>query len=351
MKAPPIPADELERLRSLHRLGLLDTPAEERFDRITRMARRLLGTEMALMTLVDADRVWMKSAQGSRLTQTPRAAAFCSHAILSPEPLVVPDAREDPRFAKSPLVTEAPSIRMYAGQPIHAPDGRPIGALCVADAQPRVLEAEQVQVLQSLAEAIERELEVEVLSPAERELRATLAKAEDRAAVDPVTRLWRRGPTLALLERVLAQEGARVAVAVVDVDHLAAIHARGGRPAGDEVLRAVAERVRQQIRSVDAVGRWGEGELLLVFEGCTETEARRIADRVRVAISDAPIPLPHGEEIGVTASFGVWCGRAGRDVAADLVIEGAQQALGRAHGAGHDRVQLSRSRVKGRRSA
>src|SRR6516165_6239377 len=119
MIAAPIPKDDVNRLEALRALGLLDTPPEERFDRITRLLTRVMGVPMAFLSLVDADRQWFKSSCGLSMPQTPRAVSFCGHAILSDEPLVVPDAAKDERFRDNPLVTGEPHIRFYAGQPLH----------------------------------------------------------------------------------------------------------------------------------------------------------------------------------------------------------------------------------------
>ena len=132
MIAAPIPNDDTERLAALHALDLLDTPPEERFDRITRLLTLVMRVPMAFLSLVDADRQWFKASCGLSTPQTPRAVSFCGHAILSDEAMVVPDAVEDERFRDNPLVTGEPHIRFYAGQPLHGPGGHKVGTLCIA---------------------------------------------------------------------------------------------------------------------------------------------------------------------------------------------------------------------------
>jgi signal transduction histidine kinase len=149
---------ERERLATLHALGILDTPPEERFDRIARLAARLLGAPTALITFVDQDRQWFKARVGFDRPETPVEVSFCAHAIRETGPLVVPDARADPRFAGNPLVTGAPHIRAYAGQPIAARDGQPVGTLCVIHPEPRNLSAEDLATLADLAAWVELEL-------------------------------------------------------------------------------------------------------------------------------------------------------------------------------------------------
>jgi phosphoribosyl 1,2-cyclic phosphodiesterase/DNA-binding response OmpR family regulator len=155
--AAAAPPDEVERLRALHAHGILDTPPEERFDRITRLARRLLDVPAAMVTMVDAERQWFKSRSGFDVTETPRDLAFCSYTIQQDEIFVVPDALADPRFADSPVVTEGPRLRFYAGRPVHV-DGRRVGTLCVVDNRPRQLAEEDRRALDDLAALVEKEL-------------------------------------------------------------------------------------------------------------------------------------------------------------------------------------------------
>jgi GAF domain-containing protein len=131
-KVPPpaLPPNENERLESLRALHLLDTPLEERFDRITRIAKKTMNTPIAVISLVDKERQWFKSIQGLGDIETARAVSFCGHAILRNETMVVTDATRDTRVFDSPLVTGPPHIRFYMGQPIRSPQNMNIGVLC-----------------------------------------------------------------------------------------------------------------------------------------------------------------------------------------------------------------------------
>ena len=117
MWVPAKPVDEAARLDALHRLNVLDTGPEERFDRLTRLAKRLFNVPIALVSLVDAERQWFKSAAGVDVSQTPRNISFCGHAILGDQILMICDARLDERFYDNPLVVGDPRIRYYAGCP------------------------------------------------------------------------------------------------------------------------------------------------------------------------------------------------------------------------------------------
>jgi PAS domain S-box-containing protein len=158
IQAPLLPEDEVMRLKVLRDHGLLDTPAEERFDRITRLAQRMFGTQIALVSLVDADRQWFKSRQGLDACETGRDISFCGHAILNKEIFHVADARLDPRFSGNPLVLGPPNIRFYAGAPLTTADGYRIGTLCIIDDKPRQLTTAEMAALRDLADCVESEV-------------------------------------------------------------------------------------------------------------------------------------------------------------------------------------------------
>lgn len=154
-----LPADEEKRLAAVHRLGLLDTETEERFDRHARIAAAALDAPIALVSLVDRERQWYKAHYGFDYSETSRDVGFCSHAILESAPLVVNDTLKDDRFADNPVVSGEPHVRFYAGVPLHAADGARVGALCVVDHKPRRLSEAQLKMLQDLARLVEEELE------------------------------------------------------------------------------------------------------------------------------------------------------------------------------------------------
>ncbi len=156
--APPT-ADEPERLQALQDLKILDTPAEARFDRITRLAALLFNVPIVLVSLVDKDRQWFKSCIGLDDSQTDRDSSFCAHAIHSPEIFVINDARKDERFLDNPLVTGPPFIRFYAGRPLNSPDGHLVGTLCIIDTEPRQLSVEDRHRLDALGQWVELELQ------------------------------------------------------------------------------------------------------------------------------------------------------------------------------------------------
>ncbi len=153
-----LPPNESQRLNSLHALNILDTLPEERFDRITRTARRLFNVPIGLIGLVDAKREWFRSCQGLAIGEISREVSLSAYAILGDDALLIPDTLDDARFADSPLVIGYPYVRFYAGQPLSAPDGSKLGALCIMDRQPRQMGEADLMALRDLAAWTEREL-------------------------------------------------------------------------------------------------------------------------------------------------------------------------------------------------
>jgi len=153
-------AHERARVSTLHRFGVLDTPAEQAFDELTALAAQLCGTPMALVTLVDAERQWFKSRLGVAVCETSREVSFCVHALAGQDILVVPDTRADPRFAGNPLVSGESGIRFYAGAPLITAAGHALGTLCVLDTVARNLTARQLDQLGVLARQVVSQLEL-----------------------------------------------------------------------------------------------------------------------------------------------------------------------------------------------
>lgn len=153
--------DELERLDALAQLHILDTPREERFDRVVRLAQRLFDVPMVAISLLDQDRQWYKARVGLEAEQTARTDAFCNRTIQSSGPFVVTDALADPTFRSNPLVAQAPSIRFYAGQPLAAPGGQLVGTLCILDHKPREVTTSELALLRDLADWVEKEMAID----------------------------------------------------------------------------------------------------------------------------------------------------------------------------------------------
>lgn len=251
MHAPATPSGEQARLAALHSTGALDSPGEERFDRVTRLAQRLFGVPIALVSLVDTNRQWFKSRVGLEATETPRDISFCGHAILSDQILLVTDATEDDRFRDNPLVVDDPHVRFYAGCPLTTPDGHRIGTLCLIDSQPRSFSSEDGELIRDLSLMVEQEL-----------------SAIHMASVDQLTTLSNRRGFLMLASRSLDVCRLRAQPASLlyfDLDNFKLVNDRFGHPEGDRALRAFADILLEAFCQADVVGRLGGDEFAVLI--------------------------------------------------------------------------------------
>jgi diguanylate cyclase (GGDEF)-like protein len=268
----PIPADESQRQRDLERLGVLNHPGDEHFERLVRLASTVLETPIALISLVDGDRQWFLAHHGIESTETPRKMAFCAHAIAGDETLVVPDARQDPRFSTNPLVIQDPKVRFYAGTPLQSRDGHNLGTLCVIDRLPRHFSSSQVRLLEDLAQLVLRELELRRLT-----------------TVDPVSALANRASFLEQAEPELLrarQADENLAVLALQLDHFDQIKNRWGLMVSDRALVDVAALLRSQICDQDLVGQIGDHEFALLMVNADPETAMERADAIRTGISE-----------------------------------------------------------------
>ena len=341
MIEPPVPKDEEKRLNALHELNILDTPAEDRFDRITRLATRILDVPIALITLINGNRQWIKGCCGLDATETPRAVSFCAHAINSDETLVVPNALEDPRFLDNPLVVGEPFIRFYAGHPITSPDGYKIGTLCVIDRKPRSFGPAELTSLRDLASWVENELKVVGLSYAQIELISELDVVRRQSMLDSLTRTWNRSAIVDILQREIAhaeRNSSSVGVIMADIDHFKKINDTHGHLTGDAVIKEVVTRIRGAIRQYDAIGRFGGEEFLIVVPNIQMPQLLRVAEHIRRRVQEGPVEF--GDlQLPITASFGVTCSLPMTQHKVDDLIQSADSALYKAKNAGRNSVE------------
>jgi diguanylate cyclase (GGDEF)-like protein len=317
------PKDEAQRLDALHALAILDTLPEERFDRITRLAQRLFGAQIATFTLVDEDRQWFKSAVGTDNKEDPRDISFCSHVVGDNEAMVVGDARVDPRFADNPLVLGDPSIRFYAGQPVTAPGGEAVGTLCVIDDQPREAAEFDGEALAELAGMVEAEI-------------ASLSLAIG----DELTGLSNRRGFEMLGERLMA--AARrldlpVSAIYADLDNLKPINDNFGHEAGDAALVQTGEVLTGSMRASDLIARLGGDEYCALLIGGAAMAAPKLIDRVQQAVAERNRETTEPWELSI--SLGLAESRGGEEIAlwdlvglADAEMIAAKQAKKAARG-------------------
>lgn len=265
MKAPALPADESYRLAQLRALNILHTPAEERFDRLTRLARRLFGVPIALVSLLEEDHQWFKSIAGQSGETAPRNTSFCGHAILQDDVMVVENALEDERFHDNPLVTGANPVRFYAGCPLRTPAGAKVGTLCIVDHHARAFDADDCHTLRDLAAMAEAEL-----------------VAFQNATSDELTQITnRRGfmtlGQLALNECQLKQLPA--SLTFLDLDRFKEINDTLGHREGDRALMDFADAMKVSFRHADLFARLGGDEFVVLFNGLQQADAEGVLER------------------------------------------------------------------------
>ncbi len=324
MASAPIPVDELERLRALESYEILDTPADEVFDKITRLACTIFNVPIALVSLVDKERQWFKSRQGLSACETPREMAFCTHAILDSKVYVISDAAIDPLFLDNPLVTGDPNIRFYAGAPLIAPSGQKLGTLCIIDREPRSLTDEQKSMLQDLASLVMDELELRLL-----------------ASTDSLTGALNRRHFMELGEREIhrASRYCRpLSVIMFDIDRFKSVNDTYGHLVGDHVLTEFTALCRQVLRQEDILGRYGGEEFAVVLPETKKSEAFELAERLRQLAAETVIEVADSK-LNFTLSAGVAAFQLGYETFDDT-LHRADQALYEAKRNGRNRVVM-----------
>lgn len=254
MKAPELPENEKQRLQALRSLHLLDTLPEERFDRVTRMARRLFGVPYVLVSLVDEERQWFKSNCGLEgTTETPRDISLCSHAILGNDILLIPDTLQDERFADNPLVKDAPHLRFYAGCPLNYANNLKMGTLCLADDKPRDFSTDDAGLLHDLASMVEDEL-----------------RAFQASTSDELTLISNRRGFVYLASRMLhhcQSKSMNASLVFIDLDKFKMINDNHGHGEGDRALVYFAELLKRTFGGADVIARLGGDEFVVLISG------------------------------------------------------------------------------------
>jgi diguanylate cyclase (GGDEF)-like protein len=313
---------EQERLLALERLDILDTRAEDTFDRITRLTKRLFDVPVALVTFIDAHRQWYKSGVGTNVTEVPRNDSFCRYVVDEDRPLVVSDATQNETFAHNPYVVGDPHVRFYAGVPLQTRDGHSVGTLCIFDDKPRDFSDTDVELLTDLAKIASDQLELRVT-----------------ASIDPLTGAMSRR----LFKEELIRETALalrhhddLSLIAIDLDHFKSANDTHGHVVGDQLLRQAADVCRTQLRDTDLLGRIGGEEFAALVLGAGPAGALEVAERIRRKI--AAIAIETGKApLRATASIGV-ASLDPRLRDANALLEGANAALAQAKREGRNRT-------------
>lgn len=264
MLEPALPDDEVARIASLQSLRILDTEPEERFDRVTRLAKKLFKVSISLVSLVDTNRQWFKSSAGLKARETPRNISFCGHAIHNKHTFIVEDTLLDKRFFDNPLVTEEPYIRFYAGQPITAPNGDTIGTLCIIDSKPKKLTPDDISSLSDLAALVTDEF-----------------ISLQLATMDDLTNITNRRGFIRLAQHSVdscARQKSSCHLAYFDLNHFKEINDNYGHNAGDKVLKLFAEEMMNTFRVSDICARIGGDEFVALL---TNTELDTVEDAIK----------------------------------------------------------------------
>ena len=322
---------EQERIQALRRYQILDTPADGAFDRITELAAQLFQVPIAIVSLVDTDRIWFKSHYGLNIAEVERELGLCASAIMGELPYILPDASRDPRSLSNPLVAGEFGLRFYAGIPLQTHDDYNLGVLCIIDLEPRTITAAEIATLKTLAHLVMDQMELRLAARRVNELHQELLEAHDalriQATHDALTGLLNRGTIMELLQKTIAlayREHRPLAVMLADVDFFKQINDEYGHLVGDQVLTEIARRLKQTCRGSDSIGRYGGEEFLLVMYPCSMEEAEVIAERFRSAVGATAVAI--GEDAQRTINVSISAGIVSTEV--DSEAE-AQQILQR----------------------
>jgi diguanylate cyclase (GGDEF)-like protein len=332
---PSPPANEQERLNFLFSCGILDTPEDERFDRLTRLAALFYEADVAFIGFVDDRYQWMKSVKGEGVGPwIERDQSVCQIVIASGEPLVIGDMKTDPRLEGHPIVPHLP-FRFYAGVPLLTPEGGAVASLCVLKREAQDATGFNLAALTDLGAVAMDELE---LWRRTREL-------EQLAETDGLTGLVNRRAFDAALDRAIRRARRTkvpLSLLLLDLDHFKALNDTAGHLAGDEALRHFGQILAQAARRPDDVtARYGGEEFALILPGADTRGALEVARMVAESMAKAEIPHPKGIDGVLTASIGAITLEPGDSAEPETLIAQADAALYAAKRAGRNRVVLA----------
>ena len=305
MPAADIPKSEQQRLAALDELGILYTPLEDRFDKITRTLCRIFYMPIAYVSLIDKDTQWIKSSQGLDLINTPRSTSICTHTLLADEYIVCEDLTQDDRFKDNPFVTSGLKIRFYAGFALKS-RGQTIGTLCLADDKPRKFNNEDIATMRDMVSWAQTEISLTQLGEVQIQLITELDQAQKDAKVDDLTGLWNQGAIKEVLQRahhrhLITQQP--YSLMMIDIDNFKQINDTYGHLFGDQVITAIAAELKKSIRPSDTIGRYGGDEFLIILENCNHKRAEELGERLLHHSHQLTI-INNNEEVNTSISIG-----------------------------------------------
>src|SRR5271166_775886 len=317
-----MPPNETARLAAARAYECFDSEPEFEFDALTRLAAHAFAAPIAIIGMIDSDRVWLKSRLGWSARELDRSESFCAHTALSLlEPFVIEDLSADERFKSNPWVTDNPQLRFYAGAPIVDRANNALGTIAVLDVRPRAFSGSQRTALMDLSTTVMTTLQA----------RRNALEIARHAMTDQLTKVGNR----ARLQQSIAIELSHArrhdqpfAVLSMDLDGFKHINAQHGHAAGDEVLCLVTERLSQLVRDGDTLVRLGGDGFAIVTRHCDKDEAAALAERIGKAIHE-PMALAGGAvvRIGMSTGIAVYTTTVS---SVDMLLSQAEQALYRA---------------------
>ena len=315
---------EQARLDALDSYDILDTPAEEAFDRITRLVRSIFDVPISTVTFLDGHRQWFKSYPGLPNCESERGPALCNFAVQQGRPLVVQDTLQDSRFESNPFVVGEPHIRFYAGVPLRSPEGHDIGTLCAIDTVPKAFDGQKLQILADLARVVMDQLELRRLASTDSLTGVLSRRAFRDEAERAIARAFRYAHDLTCI--------------VFDLDRFKQINDQNGHDIGDVVLREAVGACRRNLRKSDVLARMGGEEFAILLPHTGVQAALAVSEKIRRAIAQLRIAMGTGTT-EITASFGVaGLDRSISDI--DGLLKRADLALYEAKGDGRNRCVI-----------
>lgn len=306
MPVAAIPDNEQQRLEALDELGILYTPLEDRFDRITRTLCRLFDVPIAYLSLIDADTQWIKSIQGMELINAPRNTSICAHTLLVDEFIACEDLTQDDRFKDSIFVTEGLKLRFYVGFTLKS-RGQNIGTLCLVDTKARSFNEADITAMRDITSWAQTELSLTQLSEVQVQLITDLDHAQREAKIDGLSGFWNHITVKAILARAyhrhLLTEQPLTAM-MIDIDHFKNINDTHGHPFGDVVIQKISKVLRTSLRPSDSIGRYGGDEFLVILENCPLPRAQELSQRILEHISHLSFN-DKKENVNISISIGL----------------------------------------------
>jgi GGDEF domain-containing protein len=288
MLAPARPVNEDERTAALEKMALVYSPAEARFDRITRLAKKYFDVKIALVSLVYKDLQWFKSAQGLDEPCTSREVSFCGHAIHQNSALVVKNTLLDDRFKDNPLVVDGLKIRFYAGQPLKNKNGLVLGTLCIIDTEPRDFTEEDELDLKDFASWVESEFNKRIYSPVVEDYLMETSELERASLVEPISGAWNKVAFAEVMSRELKAAHSwtySLGLYSLKIKNWNAVEEQYGQKVAGDIIKQTARCIRECAEENESLGYGEAGVFFLACPFHDEKKVSRLLTRLEYTFS------------------------------------------------------------------